>query len=219
MNEFDYHPTFDPFDGRIWLETGQCYLVPNGQNYWAVGGGLAIERGPEILLQSKLLDFGKQTAEGTSISSVFPSWLEIARRLKIDPAFRFEFSSDSRKFEEFLAGTYATDGWRTLLTPRSGDHGIDVIASREDEYPIRIIEQAKAYRPGRLVKHDDVRAICGALMLQGRSASKGMITTTSGFQPRISTDPEYKDLLPFRLGLRDGKEFLKWVGRVSKGAK
>jgi restriction system protein len=42
-------------------------------------------------------------------------------------------------------------------------------------------------------------------------ASKGIITTTSDFAPRIRTDPSIAPFLPTRLELMNGEELQKWL--------
>ena len=102
------------------------------------------------------------------------------------------------------------------MTPRSGDRGRDVIATKRGHGSIRILDQAKAYKPGHLVTHNDVRAMIGALTTNPNS-SKGIVTTTSTFQPRISESPEFKPLMPFRLELVDGASLRAWVANLAKG--
>ena len=75
-----------------------------------------------------------------------------------------------------------------ILTPRSGDHGRDVIATKRGVGCVKILGSVKAYQPGRLVTHDDVRALLGVLSGE-MDASKTMLTTTSDFAPRIQEDP------------------------------
>lgn len=52
------------------------------------------------------------------------------------------------------------------------------------------MEQTKAYSPGTLVTHDDVRTMLGVLSID-RSASKGLITTTSDLQPKVMKSREF----------------------------
>jgi restriction system protein len=83
-------------------------------------------------------------------------------------------------WEELIAGAFKKDGYdEAILTPRSGDHGRDVIAIRRG---------LKAYAPNRLVPYDAVRALPG-VMLGELDASKGIVTTTSDFPPLIEKDP------------------------------
>jgi restriction system protein len=80
---------------------------------------------------------------------------------------------------------------------------------------IKIIGSVKAYKPGNLVRYDDVRALMGVLG-SDLNASKGIITTTSGFPPRISEDKFIAPLLSTRLQLMDGPELLSWLIELAK---
>ncbi len=101
-----------------------------------------------------------------------------------------------------------------ILTPRSGDHGRDVIAIKKGIGSVRIIDSVKAHKPGHLVRYDYVRALAGVL-LGDHQASKGIITTTSGFAPGIEKDPFLKPLMPYRLELMDGKALQKWIEDIA----
>ena len=81
------------------------------------------------------------------------------------------------------------------LTPRSGDLGRDVIAVKRGIATVRVIDQVKAYKPSLLVTAKDVRALMGVLQTDG--ASKGFVTTTSDFAPRVRSDPLYLALDTF----------------------
>jgi restriction system protein len=69
-----------------------------------------------------------------------------------------------------------------------------------------VIDQVKAYKPPHLVTADDVRALMG--VLPGDGASKGCLTTTSDFAPKIKTDPLIVPFIPSRLELVNGTELL-----------
>jgi restriction system protein len=125
----------------------------------------------------------------------------------------FEFVNDPRKFEEFIAAAYRADGWdKVILTPRSGDLGRDVIASRQDPTPIRLLDQCKAFSPGYVVEANDVRALFGVVS-KDLNASKGVVTTTSTFAPGI--EKEFKDEYPYRLDLRDGEKLMEWLRSIA----
>ena len=116
-----------------------------------------------------------------------------------------------RKVEELVAGAYEREGWtEVVLTPGSGDGGVDIIASRPGIGSIRILDQIKAYAPHRVVTANDVRAMLGALT-GDRNASKGIVTTTSAFAPGIESDPGLKPFIPYRLELKDGPTLAQWL--------
>ena len=62
----------------------------------------------------------------------------------------------------------------------------------------------------------DVRALAGVLH-GDQKASKGMVTTTSDFAPKIATDPYLAPLMPYCLELMNGDSLRKWIGRLSAG--
>jgi len=166
---------------------------------------------PEILLQAALVVPGDKINEGQIIEAVAPAWFEILKQLERDPEFLYRFSKYDRKFEELIAGAYERDGWReVILTPRSGDKGRDVIASKPGFGAIRFVDQAKAYAPNRRVTATDVRALVGVLELD-QNVSKGIITTTSQFAPGIEKDQRIQRLMPYKLELRDGKQLRDWL--------
>jgi restriction system protein len=65
----------------------------------------------------------------------------------------------------------------------------------------------KAYKSGHLVTADDVRALLG--VLQGDGASKGFLTTTSDFAPKLKKDPLITPFIPSRLELINGKMLIE----------
>ena len=71
---------------------------------------------------------------------------------------------------------------------------------------VRVIDQVKAYGPNRLVKADDVRALLGVLLAD--KASKGFLTTTSDFAPKLRDDILLKPYMPAQLELINGQVLL-----------
>lgn len=135
------------------------------------------------------------------VEAVAIPWFDIIDLISQDPAQIHAIPA--RKWEEIIAGAYKQAGFdEVTLTPRSGDYGRDVIAVKKGLGTIRVIDQVKAYKPGHLVTANDVRALMG--VLQGDGASKGFLTTTSDFAPRIKTDPLIAPFIPSRLELVDG---------------
>lgn len=158
--------------------------------------------GVGLLLQT-VVELGAKTDEGRLILAVTLPWYEIIAALQRDPSIAFQMSP--RMWEEMIAGIYSRAGFEeVVLTPRSGDAGRDVIATKRGVGTIRVIEQVKAYGPGRLVDADDVRALLGVLVADG--ASKGFLTTTSDFAPRLRQDILLRDLIGPRLELVDGTQ-------------
>lgn len=142
-------------------------------------------------------------------------WLEIVTALEHDPNLLSYFAKEPRKFEEFIAASYERAGFdHVILTPQRNDGGRDVIATKRGFGSIRFLGQTKAYSPGHLVTHDDVRAMIGVLNVD-RNSSKGLITTTSDFQPGITKpDSQFREFLPHRLELKNGTQLIDWLKEI-----
>jgi restriction system protein len=155
---------------------------------------------PSLLLQTVIVA-GARTNEGTLIEAIALPWFDIIAFLKADPSIAFQLPW--QKWEEIIAGAYKNAGFEEVtLTPRSGDHGRDVIAIKKGICSIRVIEQVKASTPPHLVAANDVRALIG--VLERERASKAFLSTTSDFAPRIKTDPIIQPFIPYRLELING---------------
>ena len=154
------------------------------------------------------------TSEGQLVHAFVTPWRTIVERLKKD--WMLAFKIPPRIWEEMIAAAFDQDGYdEVTLTPRSGDFGRDVIAVKRGICCVRIIGSVKAFAPGNLVGHDDVRALAGVLH-GDQKASKGIITTTSDFAPNISTDPYLAPLMPYRLELMNGKKLMEWLAKLTK---
>jgi len=168
---------------------------------------------PEVLLQAAVVVFGDKTNEGQLIQGVAIPWFEIIEQLERDAEFMFKIPW--RKLEEIIAGAYERAGYpEVVLTPRSGDAGRDIIATKPGVGSIRIIDQVKAYKRGHRVKADEVRSLLGVLQTD-RNVSKGVITTTSQFAPGIYKDEGLRPLMPYRLELKDGAQLINWLKALS----
>ena len=166
---------------------------------------------PSILLQSFIIPVGK-TAEGQIIKAALVPWQEIIKLITQDKNAIFQI--DARRWEEIIAAAYEQDGFdEVILTPRSGDYGRDVIAVKKGLCELRIIGQMKAHKHGHLVTANDVRALMGVLQTDG--ASKGILTTTSDFAPRIKDDPLITPLIPQRLGLINGEQLVARLQEIA----
>lgn len=158
----------------------------------------------------------KKVTEGLLIKSTSVAWAAIIEELEKDWTKAYEI--DPRMWEEIIAGAYSKAGFdEVILTPRSGDFGRDIIAVRNGIGCIKIIGSVKAYSPGNLVTHDDVRSLLG-VMSGELNTSKGILTTTSDFAPRIPTDPFIKPFLPTRLELMNGAQLKNWLIGLTKMA-
>ncbi len=167
---------------------------------------------PAVLLQAVVVP-GDKTTEGQLIEAVAWPWFDIIELMQTNPAIIYQL--DGRQWEEIIAGAYKKAGFdEVTLTPRSGDYGRDVIAVKRGLGSVRVIDQVKAYKPGHLVTADDVRALMG--VLQGDGASKGFLTTTSEFAPKIHMDPLIVPFIPSRLDLINGKLLLQRLIELAK---
>lgn len=161
-----------------------------------------------------LLIFGNNTDDGRLVEAVAIPWYEIIRIISQDPESIYEIGP--RKWEEIIAGAYERAGFdEVILTPRSGDKGRDVIATKHGIGSVRFLDQIKAYRPGHLVTADEVRSMAGVIALDG-NVSKGIITTTSEFAPRLMDDEGIRRIVPYRIELKPRGELLPWLEDLAK---
>jgi restriction system protein len=156
----------------------------------------------------------RSTAEGTLVKSTSLVWGEIVQALGEDWTLAYQLPPE--RWEEIVAGAFKKAQYdEVTLTPRSRDHGRDVIAIKRGIGCIKIIGSVKRYAPGNLVEYDDIRALLGVLSGE-RDASKGIIATTSDFPPRLNEDPIIAPFLPTRLELMNGEALQKWLQDLSK---
>ena len=166
-----------------------------------------------LLLQAVIVP-GAKTDEGQLVEAVALPWFEIIEVLGRDPSLAYQI--DARKWEEIIAAAYQKAGFdEVTLTPRSGDLGRDVIAVKRGLGTVRVIDQVKAYGPNHLVTADDVRALLG--VLQGDKASKGFLTTTSDFAPKLRDDILLKAFMPAQFELINGKMLLTRLQELARG--
>jgi restriction system protein len=169
---------------------------------------------PLVLIKS-LLHFGDRTNEGQLVQAVAVPWFEIMEIIRRDPSAVYELSP--RKWEEIIAGAYERAGFdEVILTPSSGDKGRDVVATKRGVGSIRIFDQVKAYSPGHVVTAEEVRAMLGVIT-GAQNVSKGVITTTSTFAPRVAEDEYIRPYLPYRLELKGRDQLLPWLDELSGG--
>lgn len=163
-----------------------------------------LETFPSLLLKSTIIPEGKAKA-GTLIKAVDIPWFKIIAELEKDPSRAFEIPYD--RWEEIIAGAYKESGFdEVILTPRSGDRGRDVIATIKGIGSIKVIDSVKAYKPDHLVEYDDIRALMGVLTAD--KASKGYLTTTSDFPPKLLEDELITEFIPHKLELINGEKLL-----------
>lgn len=176
-------------------------------------GLLGTEKKAEVTVSSVIIPEQKST-EGVLVKSASLVWASIVDELELD--WRKAYEIPSHVWEEIVAGAYKKAGFdEVTLTPRSGDDGRDVIAIKKGIGSIKIIGSVKAYKPGLLVGCDDIRALLG-VMSGERDTSKGIITTTSDFPPKVGDDPFIAPFLPTRLELMNGGVLKDWLLELRK---
>jgi restriction system protein len=113
------------------------------------------------------------------------------------PRLLYELSP--RKFEELVAELYQRQGFEALLTPASGDGGVDVYVVRHDELGSSLtVVQCKRYAANHKIGVALVRELHGTVAATG--ASTGVLLTTSFFTGGArSIEKEFK----YRLSLQD----------------
>lgn len=170
-----------------------------------------------ILPDHSLIVPEQKVAEGTLIKSTAAVWKEIANRLANDWSLAMQLNPT--QWEEMVAGAFEKEGFdEVILTPRSGDNGKDVIAVRKGVGAIRILDSVKRYKPGHLVTKEEVHALMGVVGLD-QNASKGILTTTSDFAPRLLDDPNLAKAVPYRIELMNGRRLQEWLKALTARSK
>lgn len=161
-----------------------------------------------VLVSQMIITPYKDTTEGQLIRAVTLPLRGIIDRIIRERSLIYEI--DPRKWEEIIAASYDESGlWdEVTLTPRSGDGGRDVIAVKKGYGGVRLIESVKRYSPGKKTTAEEVQALLGVL-LSDPQASKGIVSTTSSFAPRIMDNAQITQFIPHRLELLDGDALLK----------
>jgi len=173
-----------------------------------VGGTL-----PSLTITSLVIPDAKVEA-GVLVRSTSVVWDSVVRELGADWSKAFQIPPD--KWEEIVAGAFKKDGYDdVILTPRSSDFGRDVIATKRGIGCVKILGSVKAYAPDRVVPYDAVRSLIGVITAE-RDTSKGIITTTSDFPPRIESDINIAPFLPTRLELVNGASLQRWLTDLAK---
>ena len=193
-------------------------LAPGAGQYTITGIPAVLQVHPSMpsLTTTSLIIPAGNTSSGILVGSTQALWRSIANTLRGDWSIAYQIPPD--RWEEIVAGAFKNDGYdEVILTPRSGDHGRDVIAIKHGVGCIKILGSVKAYAPGHNVSYDAVRALMGVIASE-RDTSKGIITTTSNFPPLIESDPLIAPLLPTRLELINGEKLQKWLGDLSAGS-
>lgn len=167
---------------------------------------------PNFLIQGIVRPY-KNTSEGQLVEALAVPWRSIVELLIYDWSIASEIPFE--QWERLVAASFDRAGYdEVTLTPRSGDRGRDVIAVKRGVGSVRIVGSVKALKPGRLVRYDDIRALAGVL-LSDPEATKGLLTTTSDFPPRLADDPFLTKLIPYRLELMNGQRLKAWLEELA----
>jgi len=102
---------------------------------------------------------------------------EIEELKEIDSGLRDNFTSMNHfEFEEFIGELFKKMGYEVKVTKKTGDYGIDVVATKGEEI---IAIQVKKYAAGHHVGAPDVQNTLGSM--HKYKATKAIIITTSNF--------------------------------------
>lgn len=167
---------------------------------------------PSLVVTSLIIPENR-THDGILVKSTGLLWYEIAKEFAKD--FSRAMQLTPTQWEELIAGAYKKDGYSVILTPRSGDYGRDVIATKSGVGSVKILGSVKAYAPGNLVSAEAVRSLVGVVSAD-QSASKGIISTTSDFAPKIASDPSIAPFIPTRIELMNGRAIQYWLDDLTK---
>lgn len=169
-----------------------------------------------IIPERGLVVTDRKVAEGRLISATTAIWTEVAKRLASDWSVAQQFTPE--QWEDIVAGAFKNYGYdEVIVTPRSGDHGKDIIATKRGIGSVKVLGSVKAYAPGKLVPYDAIRSLIG-VVTSDPSASKGIITTTSDFPPRVEQDPSIAPFMPTRLELINGKQLQQMLANLTQSS-
>jgi restriction system protein len=118
---------------------------------------------------------------------------------------------------QMVAGAYDRAGFdKVISTPCSGDCGRDVIAIKYVLVTVRVIDQVNVPPGpfGNSRRRADVPALLGVLDADG--ASKGFLTATSDFAPKLAEDRLLKKYLGSQLELVNGTKLLNRLKDLSR---
>lgn len=87
---------------------------------------------------------------------------------------------DPYEFERLVAKLWEKRGYRTEVTSRSQDRGIDIIAEQDNPIKQKILIQAKAYSEENKISSNEIRKYA-TLYRQEDDVDRVVLVTTSGF--------------------------------------
>lgn len=111
-------------------------------------------------------------------------------------------------FEKHIAYIFQEMGYNAYTTARTGDDGIDVIATRNGQ---TVVAQCKRYAASNKVGSPEIRNFIGAMAL--KHANHGYFVTTSTFtEPAKQTATQKQNLT-----LVDGAKIIEWWQKYKIG--
>jgi len=122
------------------------------------------------------------------------------------------FHVDPWRFEEVVASVYKDIGYRSRVTARSGDGGIDVVLDGPGNSEIGI--QVKRYRDK--IKVEQIRSFVGALYL--KRMLRGIFITTSAFQSGAEDVARLSRARGIPIELVDADKFYQALGIAQRRA-
>ena len=165
-----------------------------------------------VLVSFAVVALTRKVPQGHLVELREPDWHAAVAALQRDPSGRFQIPP--REFEALIAGLYKAAGFdEVILTPSSGDFGIDVVATKWGDYGYKVLGQVKRYAHDHLVKAEEVRSFVFALD-RDKSASRGIVTTTSDFAPGVPH--EFKEWVPTRVDLVNGTRLLDMLANPKR---
>jgi restriction system protein len=180
----------------------------------ALGALLETRRKVDLSVTSVIIP-ERKVAEGVLVKATSLVWTTVLEELE-KQNWQNVHEIPPRIWEEMIAGAFVKAGFdEVVLTPRSADHGRDVIAIRKGVGSIKILDSVKAYKPGHLVTKEEVHALMGVLAVDP-NASKGILTTTSDFAPRLLEDTRLAQTVPHRIELMNGTQLREWLNELAK---
>lgn len=155
---------------------------------------------------------GGKVIDGELVKVIAPAFKQIIELLQFD--YTVLHSMSPRQFEELLAAAYERLGFDSVvLTPRSGDHGRDLIVEKHGWGAMRLFVEAKKYQTTNLVKASDVRSLLGTLVTEPPT-TRAILVTTSDFAPEIRSAPNIAPLLGSRLELLNGTQLVEKLVQI-----
>src|SRR5207253_2179024 len=95
----------------------------------AIEFGVYLQQEADELLLCTLIEIESHGPEGAVVRMIAPAWLEVVRLIQANPNIMERM--EARRFEELIAGAYKRGGFNNvILTTRSRDHGVDIIAEK-----------------------------------------------------------------------------------------